>query len=75
MGVNSLFADNDLSGVVKYNRPMRLGLFLLSFACLFCGLDEVAFDLRYSKEFWNQGNRLGAEYQVILIRWAREHHL
>ena len=54
---------------------MRLGLFVISFACLFCGVDQVAFDFRYTKEIWEQGNRLGAEYQVILKQWAREHHL
>jgi hypothetical protein len=43
---------NDLSGVVKYNRQMRLGLFILSFACIFCGLDEVAYDFQHTKEFW-----------------------
>jgi len=54
---------------------MRLGLFVFSFACLFCGLDEVAYDFHYTKEIWTQGNRIGAEYQAILKRWAREHHL
>jgi hypothetical protein len=72
--VSSRLASNDLAGVVKYNRPMRLGLFILSFVCLFCGFDEYAYDLRYTKELWKQGNRLGAEYQLVLKRWVREHH-
>ena len=54
---------------------MRLGLFILSFACIFCGLDEVAYDFQYTKEFWKQGNRLGAEYELVLKQWVREHHL
>ena len=54
---------------------MRLGLFVLSFVCLFCGLDEVAYDFHYTKEIWTQGNRIGVEYQAFLKRWAREHHL
>jgi hypothetical protein len=53
---------------------MRLGLFLLAFASLFCGFDEVAYDLHYTKEFWKQGNRVGVEYESALKRWAREHH-
>ncbi len=65
---------NDLAGVVKYNRQMRLPLFLLAFAGLFCGFDEVAFDLHNTKEFWQQGNRVGTEYELALKRWAREHH-
>lgn len=74
-GLGLRFARNDLSGVVKYYQQMRLGLFVLAFACLFCGLDQVVFDFRYTKEFWTQGNRLSAEYQVNLKQWAREHHL
>jgi hypothetical protein len=53
---------------------MRLGLFVLAFTSLFCGLDEVAYDLHYTKEFWKQGNRVGTEYESALKRWAREHH-
>jgi hypothetical protein len=53
---------------------MRLGLFLLAFAGLFCGFDEVAYDLHYTKELWTQGNRVGVEYESALKRWAREHH-
>jgi hypothetical protein len=72
---HSRFAGNDLAGVVKYNRRMRLGLFVISFVCLFCGFDEVAYDFQYTKEFGKQGNRLGAEYEVVLKQWVREHHL
>ena len=71
----SLFAGIGLEGVVIYNRLMRLGLFVLAFACIFCGLDEIVFDLHYTKEFWTHGNSLGTEYQAILKRWAHEHHL
>jgi hypothetical protein len=73
VGVSSRFAGNDLAGVVKYNRQMRLPLFLLAFACFFCGFDEVAYEFHYTKEFWKQGNRVAAEYELALKRWAREH--
>lgn len=68
------FASNDLAGVVKYNRQMRVGLFFLAFAGLFCGFDEVAYDLQYTKEFWQRGNRVGAQYELALKHWVREHH-
>jgi hypothetical protein len=54
---------------------MRLGLFVISFVCLFCGLDEVAYDFQYTKEFWQKGNRAATEYELVLKWWAREHHL
>jgi len=73
-GASSRTEGNDLAGVVKYNRQMRLGLFILSFAFIFCGLDEAAYDFQYTKEFWKQGNRLGAEYELVLKQWVREHH-
>ena len=73
--MNSRFTGNHLERDVLYNLQMRLGLFVISFACLFCGVDQVAFDFRYTKEIWERGNHLGAEYQMILKQWAREHHL
>jgi hypothetical protein len=52
---------------------MRLGLFILAFAGLFCGFDQVAYDLHNTKELWNQGNPVGAEFELAVKRWAREH--
>jgi hypothetical protein len=75
VGRNSRIAGNGLEGVVKYNRQMRLGLFVLAFACFFGGLDEVVYDLKYTKEFWKQGNVVSAKYELVLKQWAREHHL
>jgi hypothetical protein len=53
-GACSPTEGSNISGVVKYNRQMRLGLFILSFACIFCGLDELAYDFQYTMEFWKR---------------------
>jgi hypothetical protein len=61
-GVSSRFARNDLAGVVKYNRLMRLLLFLLAFACLFCGFDEAAYDFHYTMD--------GSVFGVVAVYWV-----